>query len=85
MPVDASVALRAGGGACILLAGSAGVCLPAVLGRLTRDGSPWLLYVKAAAAGVVLALALVHLINDAFSTFAELTPGTQHLARTRCG
>ena len=71
---QASVGLRAGGGAAILVFGALGVCLPFALHQL-RDGAPWLLYTKAAAAGVVLALALVHLINDAFSTFAELTPG----------
>jgi hypothetical protein len=76
---QASVGLRAGGGAAILVFGTLGVALPFLLRRL-RDGAPWLLYTKAAAAGVVLALALVHLINDAFSTFAELEPGAPPLA-----
>lgn len=76
---QASVGLRAGGGAAILVFGTLGVGLPFLLRRL-RDGAPWLLYTKAAAAGVVLALALVHLINDAFSTFAELEPGAPPLA-----
>ena len=72
--VDASVALRAGGGAAILVGGTLGVALPFLLGRL-RDGAPWLLYTKAAAAGIILALAVVHLINHCFHEFAELTPG----------
>lgn len=76
---QASVGLRAGGGAAILVFGTLGVALPFLLRRL-RDGAPWLLYTKAAAAGVVLALALVHLISDAFSTFAELEPGAPPLA-----
>ena len=71
---SASVGLRAGGGAAILAFGTFGVCLPFLLRRL-RDGAPFLLYLKAAAAGVVLALALLHLINDSFSTFARLEPG----------
>jgi hypothetical protein len=72
--VNASVALRAGGGAAILVGGTLGVALPFLLSRL-RDGAPWLLYTKAAAAGVILSLAIVHLINHAFLEFAELTPG----------
>ena len=79
----ASVGLRAGGGVAELVFGTLGVALPFVLRRL-RDGAPWLLYTKAAAAGVVLSLALVHLINDAFSTFAELEPGAPLLPRRMC-
>jgi hypothetical protein len=80
--VDPSVALRAGGGACVLVAGAVGVGLPFMMDLRGRS-SRALLYTKAAAAGVVLSLALVHLINECFSTFAEMTPGAHaaHAAR----
>lgn len=83
--VDASVALRAGGGAAILVGGAVGVALPALLARLLRDGAPWLLYTKAAAAGVILSLAIIHLINHAFHEFAELEPGACRLRRHKHG
>jgi hypothetical protein len=73
---SASVALRAGGGAAILLTGTGGVLLPFALAA-ARGGASWLLYTKATAAGVILSLALVHLINESFATFAELTPGAR--------
>lgn len=80
--MDPSVALRAGGGACVLVAGAVGVGLPFLL-DLSGRASRALLYTKATAAGVVLSLALVHLINESFATFAELTPGAHdaHTAR----
>jgi hypothetical protein len=37
--------------------------------------APWLLRLKAFGAGVVLALAVVHLIKEALEAFTELTPG----------
>jgi uncharacterized membrane protein len=37
--------------------------------------APWLLRLKAFGAGVVLSLAVVHLIKEALEAFTELTPG----------
>jgi len=71
--VASSVALRAGGGAIVFVFGSAGVALPFLLTRV--DNAAWLMYCKAFAAGVVLSLAVVHVINDCFANFAKLEPG----------
>jgi hypothetical protein len=80
-----SLQLRVGGAFAILVAGSAGVLLPLALAT-ARDASaaPWLLRLKAFGAGVVLSLAVVHLIKEALEAFSELTPGARarkHTAR----
>jgi|APGre2960657444_1045066.scaffolds.fasta_scaffold03132_1 hypothetical protein len=73
-----SVSLRLGGGFAILVAGSVGVFLPLLLaGAHDARAAPWLLRLKSFGAGVVLSLALVHLLPEAFEAFEGLTEGTK--------
>jgi hypothetical protein len=77
--VAPSVSLRIGAGFAVLATGSLGVVLPLALST-AHDGRavPWLLRTKAFSAGVVLALALVHVINDAFASLTKLAHGAWH-------
>ena len=78
-----SLKLRVAGGFIVLVAGALGVASPLVLRRTHEANvSSTVLLLKAFSAGVVLSLALVHLISDSFANFAELTPGAR-CARSR--
>ena len=81
-----SLKLRVAGGFIVLVAGSCGVLLPLVA-RSTHEAhaSPRMLLVKAFSAGIILALALEHLISDSFSNFSQLPPGAARRApRAAC-
>lgn len=76
--VSPSVALRIGGGFAILVAGTLGIALPMCLAAANDARAvPLLQLLKAYAAGVVLALALVHLLNDAYSDLSALPEGAE--------
>jgi hypothetical protein len=82
MSAAASLRLRVGGGFAILVAGALGVALPLLLAAAhDAAAAPWLLRTKAFAAGVVLSLAVVHLLNEALESFSELAPGASRAAR----
>lgn len=71
-----SISLRIGGGFAILVAGALGVVLPVSL-RSINDAraAPFILLLKAFAAGVILALATVHLLQEAYISLSSLPPG----------
>lgn len=74
--VSPSIALRIAGGFIVLLAGSAGVWLPfKVASAHDSSNARGLLRTKAFSAGVVLALALIHLLGDAWSAFRTIDDG----------
>lgn len=75
--LEKSLALRVGGGFAILVAGGIGVVLPFFLSSINdARASPATQLLKSFAAGVVLTLALVHLLQEAYISLASLPPGT---------
>jgi hypothetical protein len=84
MPPSLSLKLRIAGGFIVFVAGGAGVFSPFVF-RRTHEAhvSAPLLLLKAFSAGVVLSLALVHLVGDSFNVFLALPPGATPLCRSR--
>lgn len=81
MTLSLSLKLRVAGGFIVLVSGFCGVLLPLVA-QATHEAnvSRTLLLLKAFSAGVVLSLALVHLISDSFTDFGSLPPGDTAVA-----
>lgn len=75
-----SQSLRIGGSFAIMAAGSLGIILPVFLHSF-HDGRavPAILLLKAFAAGIIIALATVHLLTESYISLASLPPGATRL------